>query len=112
MTLGMFIMPVMDAIAKYLGGTMSPIQISCGRFLFQTLIMATALLITTEPKALIPKMPIPTVVEWMWLATMGNQTDNDVNAYFPFVCVSQPPYLLDQVQHHPSRLAHAPFCYF
>ncbi len=46
MTIGTSIVPVMDAVAKHLGDTMSPIQITWGRFLFQTLIMAIALMIT------------------------------------------------------------------
>lgn len=68
MTVGTSIIPVMDAIAKHLGDTMSPIQITLGRFAFQALIMAIALLITIGPRALIPKEPIKHAIRGLLLA--------------------------------------------
>lgn len=57
MTLGTAIVPVMDAIAKFLGDTMSPIQITWGRFFFQFLIMATAMTLMHGPRSLVPTKP-------------------------------------------------------
>ncbi len=55
MLLGTSVIPVMDAVAKYLGDSMSPLQITWGRFFFQALIMGSAMLIHSGPKALMPK---------------------------------------------------------
>ena len=68
MTIGTSIVPVMDAVAKHLGDTMSPIQITWGRFLFQALIMAVALLLTMGPSALRPKEPLKHAVRGLLLA--------------------------------------------
>jgi len=57
MVLGTSIVPVMDAIAKFLGDTMSPIQITWGRFFFQFIIMAVAMLLLHGPHSLIPTKP-------------------------------------------------------
>jgi len=57
MVLGTSIVPVMDAIAKFLGDTMSPIQITWGRFFFQFIIMAVAMLLLHGPRPPIPAKP-------------------------------------------------------
>lgn len=68
MTLGTSIVPVMDAVAKHLGDTMSPIQITWGRFMFQALIMAVAVSITLGPKALLPNEPVKHAIRGLLLA--------------------------------------------
>ena len=55
MVTGTMIVPVMDAIAKFLGDSLSPLQITWGRFFFQFLMMGTALLVLQGPASLIPK---------------------------------------------------------
>ncbi len=55
MTAGTAIVPVMDAIAKYLGQSISPLQITWGRFFFQFLILACVILLIRSPKLLWPK---------------------------------------------------------
>ncbi len=68
MLLGTSIVPVMDAVAKHLGDTMSPIQITWGRFFFQFIIMGTILCLTMGPKALLPKQPRTHVIRGLLLA--------------------------------------------
>jgi len=68
MLLGTSIVPIMDAVAKHLGDTMSPIQITWGRFLFQFIIMAAALCLTMGPQALIPKEPRKHAIRGLLLA--------------------------------------------
>lgn len=68
MLLGTSIVPVMDAIAKFLGDNMSPIQITWGRFFFQFIFMAIGLCITLGPQALIPKEPIKHAIRGLLLA--------------------------------------------
>ncbi len=46
MVAGTMIAPGMDAIAKFLGDVLSPLMITWGRFTIQSIIMATALLVT------------------------------------------------------------------
>jgi len=53
MVLGTMIVPVMDAIAKYLGDSMSPVMIAWGRFLFQALLMGFWLALI-KPDRLLP----------------------------------------------------------
>ena len=55
MVTGTMIVPVMDAIAKFLGDSLSPILITWGRFFFQFLMMGAALLVLQGPTSLIPK---------------------------------------------------------
>lgn len=69
MAIGTSVIPVMDAVAKHLGDVMSPIQITWGRFFFQALIMAFALLITAGPKALLPKEPAKHAVRGLLLGS-------------------------------------------
>ncbi len=69
MALGTSIVPIMDAIAKVLGDSMSPLQITWGRFLFQFLIMGTALIIMSGYKTLIPKKPATHIIRGLFLAT-------------------------------------------
>lgn len=57
MLTGMFIVPIMDALAKILGASMSPMQITWGRFAFQTVFMGIAILITLDASALKPLRP-------------------------------------------------------
>lgn len=54
---GMFIVPIMDAIAKILGSDMSPMQITWGRFAFQMVFMGAAILLTLDRSALVPTRP-------------------------------------------------------
>ncbi len=68
MLLGTSIVPIMDAVAKHLGDTMSPIQITWGRFLFQFIIMACALSVTLGPQALVPKEPLKHAIRGLLLA--------------------------------------------
>ncbi len=51
------IVPVMDAIAKHLGDSMSPVQITWGRFFFQFMIMAAVLIALHGPRSLISNRP-------------------------------------------------------
>jgi len=69
MLCGTAIVPVMDAIAKHLGSSMSPLQITWGRFFFQFLIMGTALLLTVGYHGLIPKRPSIHALRGLLLAT-------------------------------------------
>ncbi len=57
MIVGTSIVPVMDAIAKQLGESLSPLLITWGRFFFQCLIMGAYLLIIKGPASLRPKLP-------------------------------------------------------
>jgi len=68
MMAGMFIVPMMDAIAKSLGESMSPMQITWGRFVFQLLFMALAILLTLEPAALRPSRPVVHTIRGILLA--------------------------------------------
>lgn len=58
MVSGTMIVPIMDAIAKILGDTLSPLQISWGRFVFQALIMSIAIVALYGPGMLKPKRPL------------------------------------------------------
>lgn len=68
MVTGTMIVPVMDAIAKYLGDQISPVQITWGRFLFQFIFMAMAIIPLLGIKALWPKRPVVHVVRGILLA--------------------------------------------
>ncbi|NND91740.1 MAG: DMT family transporter [Granulosicoccus sp.] len=68
MIAGTMIVPVMDAIAKFLGDSMAPVQISWGRFLFQFIFMAMAIIPLQGVKALWPKRPLIHVVRGILLA--------------------------------------------
>jgi len=68
MMIGMIIVPIMDAIAKALGESISPMQITWGRFAFQLLFMAAAILITLEPSALKPARPMVHTIRGVLLA--------------------------------------------
>ncbi len=57
MVTGTMIVPVMDAIAKFLGDSLSPVQITWGRFVFQFIIMGAAIIPLMGVKALWPKRP-------------------------------------------------------
>jgi len=52
MMTGMLIVPIMDALAKILGHSISPLQITWGRFLFQFIFMGLAIVITLNASAL------------------------------------------------------------
>jgi drug/metabolite transporter (DMT)-like permease len=58
MVSGTMIVPVMDAIAKFLGDSLSPLQISWGRFLFQLIFMAIAIVPMLGVSALWPRRPV------------------------------------------------------
>lgn len=58
MVSGTMIVPVMDAIAKILGDTISPLQVTWGRFVFQALIMGIAIIALYGPSLLWPKRPL------------------------------------------------------
>lgn len=68
MMIGMFIVPIMDAIAKILGNDMSPMQITWGRFAFQMVFMAVAILLTLDRSALIPARPVVHAIRGILLA--------------------------------------------
>ncbi len=57
MVSGTMIVPIMDAIAKLLGDSLSPLQITWGRFFFQAIIMSTTIMLLYGPAMLIPKRP-------------------------------------------------------
>lgn len=57
MVSGTMIVPIMDAIAKILGGSISPLQVTWGRFFFQALMMSVAIVILYGPSMLRPKRP-------------------------------------------------------
>lgn len=69
MTAGMIIVPIMDAIAKILGNSLSPMQITWGRFVFQLLFMAVAILLTLDASALKSSRPVVHTVRGILLAT-------------------------------------------
>lgn len=68
MVIGTMIVPIMDAIAKFLGDSMSPIQITWGRFVFQFIFMAAAIIPLYGIKALWPKRPAIHAVRGLLLA--------------------------------------------
>ncbi len=68
MVTGTMIVPVMDAIAKFLGDSLSPVQITWGRFFFQFIFMAAAIIPMQGYKALWPKRPVMHVVRGVLLA--------------------------------------------
>lgn len=57
MVTGTMIVPGMDAIAKFLGDSLSPIQITWGRFFFQFLLMGATIIPLLGIRALWPKRP-------------------------------------------------------
>ncbi len=57
MVTGTMIVPVMDAIAKILGDSLSPLQVTWGRFFFQFVIMGVAIVVLYGPALLKPKRP-------------------------------------------------------
>ena len=69
MVAGTMIVPVMDAIAKFLGDSLSPLQITWGRFFFQFLIMGVALLVLQGPASLVPKRAAIHALRGVLLAT-------------------------------------------
>lgn len=68
MVLGTMIVPVMDAIAKYLGDALSPIQIAWGRFFFQFTLVGLAIVVLYDVKTLWPKRPITHMIRGLLLA--------------------------------------------
>jgi len=58
MVTGTMIVPIMDAFAKILGDSLSPLQVTWGRFVFQALIMGVAIVTIYGPSMLWPKRPI------------------------------------------------------
>jgi len=58
MSLGTSIAPIMDAIAKHLADSLSPLLITWGRFIFQSMFMATPLLLQGDTRLLWPKQPL------------------------------------------------------
>jgi drug/metabolite transporter (DMT)-like permease len=68
MVTGTMIVPVMDAIAKFLGDSLSPVQITWGRFVFQFLFMAMAIIPLQGMKALWPTRPFVHAVRGVLLA--------------------------------------------
>ena len=68
MTLGMLIVPVMDAIAKSLGNDISPMQITWGRFVFQLIFMGAAILIMLDASALRSTRPVVHTLRGILLA--------------------------------------------
>ena len=69
MVAGTMIVPVMDAIAKFLGDSLSPVLITWGRFFFQFLMMGAALLVLQGPSSLIPKRARVHALRGVLLAT-------------------------------------------
>lgn len=57
MVSGTMIVPVMDALAKILGDSLSPLQVTWGRFVFQFLIMGATILVLYGPALLKPEKP-------------------------------------------------------
>ncbi|MFT4727830.1 MAG: drug/metabolite transporter (DMT)-like permease [Granulosicoccus sp.] len=72
MVSGTTVIPVMDAFAKILGDTISPLQVTWGRFFFQALIMGIAIIALYGPgpgmRLLRPKRPIVHAVRGLLLA--------------------------------------------
>ena len=68
MVSGTLIIPVMDAIAKILGDTISPLQVTWGRFFFQAIIMGVAILALYGPAMLRPKRPLIHAIRGLLLA--------------------------------------------
>lgn len=68
MMAGMVIVPIMDAIAKVLGDSLSPMQITWARFAFQFVFMGAAILLTLSPSALISQRPFIHSVRGILLA--------------------------------------------
>ena len=68
MVTGTMIVPVMDAIAKFLGDSLSPVQITWGRFFFQFIIMGAAIIPLMGVRALWPKRPVIHAIRGILLA--------------------------------------------
>lgn len=68
MTVGMLIVPIMDAIAKNLGSEISPMQITWGRFVFQFIFMGAAILTMLDASALRSARPLVHTVRGILLA--------------------------------------------
>lgn len=68
MVTGTMIIPIMDAIAKILGGSLSPIQVTWGRFFFQFLIMGVAIVVIYGPGLLLAKRPLIHAMRGLLLA--------------------------------------------
>ena len=68
MVSGTMIVPIMDALAKILGDTLSPLQVTWGRFFFQALIMAGAIVVLYSPALLCPKRPVVHAMRGILLA--------------------------------------------
>ncbi|MFK8078223.1 MAG: DMT family transporter [Granulosicoccus sp.] len=68
MVSGTMIVPVMDAVAKILGDTLSPLQVTWGRFAFQALIMGIAIVALYGSATLKPKRPLVHGVRGILLA--------------------------------------------
>lgn len=68
MVSGTLIVPVMDAIAKYLGSSLSPVQIAWGRFFFQFSLMGLAIILIYGMQTLWPKRPFTHVLRGLLLA--------------------------------------------
>lgn len=68
MVSGTMIVPIMDAIAKYLGDVLSPIQIAWGRFFFQFTLIGFAIVVLYGVKALRPKRPLTHMIRGLLLA--------------------------------------------
>lgn len=68
MVTGTMIVPIMDAFAKILGDSLSPLQVTWGRFFFQFLIMGVAIIALYGPRALWPKRPLIHAIRGVFLA--------------------------------------------
>ncbi|MEZ5841534.1 MAG: DMT family transporter [Hyphomicrobiales bacterium] len=55
MSVAMVVVPLMDAIAKYLGQTLPPLEVAVARFVFQTLSALAAALVMRQRLALLPR---------------------------------------------------------
>jgi len=68
MVSGTMIVPVMDAIAKYLGDSLSPVLIAWGRFFFQFILIGLAIMVLYGVNALWPRRPVTHMVRGLLLA--------------------------------------------
>lgn len=65
---GLLIIPAIDAIAKFLSDSVPVLQITWARFLFQSILMAGAVLLHNSASALLPKRPVVQLIRGLLLA--------------------------------------------
>ncbi len=68
MAAGLLIVPSIDAIAKHLAGSVSALQITWSRFLFQSILMGSMVLVFHDVRSLWPRRPVIHLIRGVLLA--------------------------------------------